>query len=196
MTGSTRAMVAAIALLVAGCSIDGDAAPRDVPEAERELAVVIEGSEAAGGERIYLIGPADDRLLRSVPRDAVTREELIATLLRGPNDEEVAAQYSTVIPPSTQLRGVRTQGQTLTIDLSDDLTELNTPSLIEAIAQIVYTASEIDGIRTVRIEIDGETQAWTTAAGSSKTELQIFDYPGFVQSAQPPYPAAPASPTG
>ena len=192
----TRLAIAAVAVLATGCAIDADAVPRDVPEDERLLSVVIEGSAAAGGERIYLVGPGEDRLLRSVPREAFTREELISTLLRGPNDDEVAAQYSTVIPPATELRGVRTQGQTLTIDLSDDLTELNTASLIEAIAQIVYTAAEIEGVRTVRIAIDGETQAWTTADGSSKTDLRTFDYPGFVQSARPAFPAAPAAPAG
>lgn len=196
MRGYLGCLLATIALSATGCAISADEVPRDVPEDERALPVVIEGSEAAGGERIYLVGPREDRLLRSVPRDAATREELIRTLLRGPNDEEIAAQYSTVIPPSTELRGVRTQGQLLTIDLSPDLIVLETPSLIEAVAQIVYTASEIDGVRIVRIAINGETQAWTTADGSSKVDLRTFDFPGFVQSAQPPYPAAPASPTG
>lgn len=189
-------LFAVAGLAATGCAIDPDDLPRDVPEDERTLPVVIEGSAAAGGERIYLVGPGEARLLRSVPRDAVTRDELIRTLLRGPNDDEVAAQYSTVIPPSTELLGVRTQGQLLTIDLSPDLTVLETPSLIEAIAQIVYTASEIDGVRIVRIAINGETQAWTTADGSSKTDLRTFDFPGFVQSAQPAYPAAPATPSG
>lgn len=184
------------ALAVAGCAIEADDVPRDVPDDERSLALVSEGSEAAGGERIYLVGPGDDRLLRSVPRNAATREELIRILLGGPNDEEVAAQYTSVIPPTTELRSVRTQGEVLTIDLSGDLTELTPAGLVQAIAQIVYTASEIDGVRTVRIEIDGEPQQWPTASGASQTDLQVFDYPGFVQTAQPPYPAAPAAPTG
>lgn len=192
MIGRLCVLVVALGLVGTGCTIDPDDVPRDVPDAERSLALVGEGSEAAGGERIYLIGPGDDRLLRSVPRDAVTRDELMRTLLRGPNDDEIAARYSSVIPPTTELLSIRTQGQLLTIDLTDELTELNTPALVQAIAQIVYTASEIDGVRTVRITVDGEAREWTTADGSSRTDLQTFDYPGFVQTAQPAYPAPPS----
>ena len=35
------------------------------------------GPDASGANRIYLVGPGEDRLLRSVPRDAALREDLI-----------------------------------------------------------------------------------------------------------------------
>jgi hypothetical protein len=182
--------------MLAACGVQPDSAPRDLPEAEQQLPVLGGGATAAtGGDRIYLVGPGEDRLLRSVPRSAGTSPlDLIRVLLLGPNDDELADQYSTNIPPDTEVYSARKQGQFVTIDLSDDITELTPQSLIQAVAQIVYTATAIDGVETVRIEVDDESRVWPTATGEPKADLRVYDYPNLVQSAQPAYPAVPALP--
>ena len=70
---------------------------------------------------------------------------------------------------------------------------LSGSGLVQALAQVVYTATELDGVRSVEIKVDGETQAWPTADLDTTSEpLTIYDYPGMVRSAQPDYPSLPS----
>lgn len=187
-------LIAALVFALGSCGIPTDSAPRDLPEDERSLAIAgsSSGSDAFGADRIYLVAPGEERLLRSVPRDAAQREDLIRILLLGPNDDEIAAQYSSFIPPSTELISARSTGQILILDLTDELSDLSGQSLSQAIAQIVYTATEIDGVEAVQLRINGEEVAWPKPNGDTTADpLRIYDYPGFVQTAQPAYPALP-----
>ncbi|MFP5487515.1 MAG: GerMN domain-containing protein [Acidimicrobiia bacterium] len=194
-TGRAVAAVVGATIALTACGVQPDAAPRDLPEDERPILVDVgpSGSSAAGANRIFLVGPGDDRLLRSVPRQAETRRELIEVLLAGPNDDELAAQYSSFIPPTTELISSRTQGQVITINLSGGITELSGQNLAQAVAQIVYTASELDGVEAVQLRVDGEELAWPKANGETTSEpLRIYDYPNLVVTAQPEFPPVPA----
>lgn len=182
------------ALVMTSCGIQTDSAPRNLPDSERGPAAAgsSSGSDASGADRIYLVAPGDERLLRSVPRDAALREDLMQILLLGPNDDEIAAQYSSFIPPDTQLLSARSKGQILIVDVTGEIAELTGQSLSQAIAQIVYTATEIDGIEAVQLKVDGLEVAWPKPNGEITADpLRIYDYPNFVQTAQPSYPAVP-----
>jgi hypothetical protein len=193
-----RALIAwfAAAASITACGIQPDAAPRDLPEEERTLAVDDgpSGSDASGANRIYLVAPGEERLLRSVPRQAATRRELIEILLAGPNPGELAKQYSSFIPQSTELLSARTQGQVLTINLSGGITELSGQNLAKAVAQIVYTAAELDGVEAIQLRIDGEELAWPVWPSGETTPdpLRTYDYPNLVVTAQPEFPTLPA----
>lgn len=187
--------IGAALLVLASCGVQPDAAPRDLPEDERDLATDDgqTGSDASGADRIYLVAPGEERLLRSVPREASTRAELIEILFAGPNDDELSKQYSSFIPPATELINARPQGQVLTIDLRGGITELSGANLAQAVAQIVYTASELDGIEAVQLRVDGAELAWPKLNGETTSEpLRIYDYPNLVITAQPDFPAVPA----
>lgn len=189
-------IVAAVAALaVAACGVQPDVAPRDLPEEERTIAIDVgpSGSSAAGANRIYLVAPGEERLLRSVPRQAETRAELIEILFAGPNDDELAAQYSSFIPPTTELISARTQGQVLTINLRGGIAELSGQNLAQAVAQIVYTANELEGVEAVQLRVDDEELAWPKASGETTSDpLRIYDYPNLVVTAQPEFPTLPA----
>lgn len=187
-----------VSALLSGCGVQADSIPRDLPDAEQALESSSGSSNTAAGgaDRIYLIAPGEERLLRSVRRDAVSAPDLVRILLRGPNDQEIEAQFNTAIPSTTELISARTQGQILTVNLTQDIIELDTQSLVRAIAQIVYTATELDGIEAVQIEIDGEPLSVPTASGTAtNVPLRIYDFPNTVQTSQPAFPAAPASAT-
>jgi spore germination protein GerM len=179
--------------LLSGCGVQPDSVPRDLPDAEQALESSTGSSNtaASGADRIYLIAPGEDRLLRSVQRDAVSAPDLVRILLRGPTDTEIEAQFNTAIPSTTELISARTQGQILTVNLTPDIIELDTQSLVRAIAQIVYTATELDGIEAVQVEIDGEPLSVPTPSGTAtNVPLRIYDFPNTVQTSQPAYPAA------
>ncbi|MEY2959952.1 MAG: hypothetical protein RLZZ01_2520 [Actinomycetota bacterium] len=195
MTTRTAILRTALVVLLSACGLQPEALPRDLPGDEQAIALSdsTTGSDATGAGRIYLVAPGDDRLLRSVPREASTRRELIEILLRGPNDAELEDQYSSFIPAGTELRSERSQGQVLTIDLAGGITELSGGNLARAIAQIVYTVSELEGVEAVKIRVEDEDLAWPKANGETTADpLRIFDYPNLVITAQPDFPAVPA----
>jgi len=189
------AVIAGVVAL-AGCGVQPDSAPRELPLDERDLIVGNESAnvDASGADRIYLIGPGEDRLLRSVRRAASSAEDLVNLLLLGPNDAETQDQFTSAIPSTTRLIDSHTNGQIFTVDLTSDILDLDTQNLTRAVAQIVYTATELDGIESVRIEVDHEPLSAPTPGGDTTTgQLRIYDFPGLLQTSQPAYPAAPVN---
>jgi hypothetical protein len=193
------AVVAVLAATVAGCGINTDDVPRDVAPDQRALLAVdaADPSGSSGTSRIYLVTPSEtgqQRRLRSVQRDVAARPEpLLGSLLVGPSQAELDARLATSIPPGTQLLGARTAGDVLFIDVSAELNELSGDALVLAVAQIVHTASEIVGVQSVRLRVDGVDQAWPKGDGqTTEGPLRTYDFPGLVQSAQPAYPSLPS----
>lgn len=193
------ALAGAVLLGVSGCTIETDGAPREIP-ADRlgGFGNQVSGDVAAGQNRIYLLTPPDAeerQRLRSVPRNVGDdAEELLSSLLAGPNNEELDAQLSTAIPPELELDGARTVGRVLTIDVNEAFGELTADALRLALAQLVATATELDGVERVRVRTGGETRAWPVGSGELSSEpLSIYDYPGFLETSQPSFPALPTN---
>ena len=185
----------ATAIALTGCGLSPDAAPRDLPADERTLvpAQAASGGQAEGPDRIYLGAPGEERLLRSVPRDAVSRQDLIEILFAGPNEDELDQQYTTFLPANLELLDTFKQGTILFLDVSDELTELTGQPLSRALAQIVYTAAELDGVERVQITVDGNPVSWPRpVGGNTASTLSIYDYPNFAQSSQPAFPGLPS----
>jgi spore germination protein GerM len=114
-------------------------------------------------------------------------------LFAGPNATERDAQLDTAIPAGVELIAARPVGQLLTIDLNDAFDELNTDGLRLAVAQIVSTATDIEGIESVQLRVDGEPRVWPLGnLELTDRPLTKFDYPGLVESSQPAFPAIPS----
>lgn len=194
-----RAVVAALlAAAFAGCAVSEDAGPRDIPLDDLgNFGVAVAGGEAVGTSRIYLLAPSDgtdEARLRSVARDVPAEPvAVLESLISGPNADELAAQLLTAIPPELAIRSARTIGRVLTVDMNDALGELRTDGLRLALAQIVNTAGEIEGVEAVRLRVDGENRPWPTGnLELVERPLTTYDYPGLVESTQPAYPAIPS----
>jgi spore germination protein GerM len=188
-----------IALAVlAGCSIQPEASPNDLPD---EVANVFgepaTGDEAAGTNRIYLLAPPDvdaPQRLRSVQRDvAPAAESVLESLFAGPNADERDAQLDTAIPADVELLDARPVGQVLTVDLNDVFDDLTPDGLRLAVAQIVSTATDIDGVQSVQLRVEGQRRVWPLGSGElTDRPLTKYDYPGLVESSQPDFPAIPS----
>jgi spore germination protein GerM len=84
------------------------------------------------------------------------------------------------------------------VNVSSELQQLTGEALIDGVAQIVLTASEITGVSAVSIAIDGVPQQWPSSSGGLQSEpLTRYDFPGLVLSSQPAFPSVPSpeSPT-
>ena len=185
-------------LVVAGCSIQPDASPNDLPADRAEVfGDVATGDVAAGTNRIYLLAPTDPEVpqrLRPAQRDVPTApKSVLDTLFAGPNAAERDAQLDTAIPADARVLAARPVGQLLTVDLTDVFDELTPDGLRLAVAQIVSTATDIEGVQSVQLRIDGEPRVWPLGNGElTDRPLTKFDYPGLVESSQPAFPAIPS----
>lgn len=203
MRGSRRFVACALgAAVLAGslgaCTIQPESNPRDIPADRRDLLVgdAAAETESAGNARIYLVAPSEpgqQRQLRAVQRDVAAEPNgLIEVLLGGPNQAELDNRFVSVLPNGTELLSARRSGPNLFIDLSDDINELTGEALTLAVAQIVFTGTEIPGVQYLTLRVNGQDQAWPRGDGQSRAgELRIYDYPGFVETSQPPFPAIP-----
>lgn len=197
-----RVCVIFAAVALTSCGIATDDGPRDIPVADQvELGVGTDNAAGAatGTARVYFLSPevtGQSALLASVARDvAETPTALLTALLAGPNEAEQSNQFRTAVPVGTELLDARRQGFVLRVDLSAEVLELSGQVLITAIAQIVFTAAELDGVRGVKILVAGADQQWPRGSGQlTSTPLTIYDYPGLVPSSQPDYPAIPSPP--
>jgi spore germination protein GerM len=197
--GRLVALLLALVAVTAACSIQPESAPNDL--SEERTAVFGEpatGDEAAGTQRIYLLAPPDPQQpqrLRSVSRDVPTgvASAVLESLFAGPNAEERDAQLDTAIPADVELVDTpRLIGRVLTIDMNDAFGDLTPDGLRLAVAQIVTTATEIDGVRAVDLRIDGTEQVWPLGSGElTDRALTAYDYPGLVESTQPAFPGVP-----
>ena len=60
--------------------------------------------------------------------------------------------------------------------------------------ELVATSNEIDGVENLGLQINREDQVWPRGDGqNTNRRLTIYDYPGFVESSQPAYPAIPTA---
>jgi spore germination protein GerM len=77
--------------------------------------------------------------------------------------------------------------------VSSEMQQLTGEALIDGVAQIVFTASEITGVSAVSIVVDGIPQQWPSASGELQSEpLTRYDFPGLVHSSQPAFPSVPS----
>jgi spore germination protein GerM len=191
--------VVVVGSLLGACGIGSDDGPRNVPPGDQQqlrAATDRSASAATGTARVYLLAPERDgqsQVLQAVARDVgENASDVIGELLAGPNAGEVIAQFRTALPVGLQLLAATRRGSVLRVDVSKELGQLAGEALVSAVAQIVCTASELDGVQSVSILIDGATQQWPTGNGELQSRpLTVYDYPGLVLSAQPAYPAIP-----
>jgi spore germination protein GerM len=196
-----RVVALALALLaLAGCGLQPDDLPRDIAEDQRgDLSEVVSGGDDSpvGGRRIFLVSAdstGSTSLLRSVPRDVGSSPtEVLTALLAGPTITEQATRLRSAIPQGTFLVDVEFVAQgTLQVDLSSAIFDATGDSLIDAVAQVIYTANEIEGVDQVLLRVDGQPQQWPRGDGALVNgPLTIYDYPGRAVTTQPDFPAVP-----
>jgi hypothetical protein len=192
----------AVLLFAVGCAIQPDSGPRDIPDDLQEPetpSVSAAGGAARGTDRIYLLAPdgGEQPRLRTVQRETNNDPNTLLTeLISGPNPAELEAGLRSAIPSTLQLLSVRVDAGVVQVDLSDELLDLSGGDLTRAIAQIVFTASEIPNGESVLIRVNRATQAWPDGSGTQhRGPLTTYDFIGWAESAQPAFPVSPAPTT-
>jgi spore germination protein GerM len=201
VTRRALAALAAVSVALAACGIDDDARPRLIgsEDGASELEDATPNSQPALGAsfRIYLLvaqAPGQTPRLQAVTREIdPNATALFTALTAGLNASEQSDRLRSAVPTATELLAAPaiTDG-VITLDLSDAIFEATGNTLVDALAQIVFTMSELPGVSAVQLRVNGVPQEWPTGDGTlTSAPLRVFDYPERNPTSQPDYPSAP-----
>lgn len=162
-----RRYVLALALLVTACGIPVDASPETISVDLGDLGEIEEATGARlAAVSIYLV--RDDRLVH-VTRDLPSPAQLpdvLESLVSGETDPEDRAGLRSSIPIGTELREVTEEGGVARIDLSSDFAVVGGRQELLAVAQVVLTATGIEGVDAVVFELEGTPTDVPTPSGA------------------------------
>jgi len=183
-------LVAALLAAGAACGLSENSDPRaiaanDLPpglidETPSSSTTVADTPSTATINVYYLALQNGVTRLVAVPRDvtdASRAKDRLEALLAPPSPEEQAAGITTSIPADTVLLGTELieADRELVIDLSRSLFDIQGEELRNAFAQLVWTATQLEGVRQVRFLVDGEEYRVPDEAG--------IEQPGAVRQA-------------
>lgn len=165
-----------VLVLLAGCGIPVDDAPEAfiLPEVGPAVDDLPTTGELAAVP-LYLVGGEGlVRVTRDLP-DPIEADVLIGSLLSGVTEPEDRSGLSSSIPSGTELLGLEVADRVATVDLSADFASVGGQQEILAIAQIVLTLTELDGIDGVVFELDGVRTDVPIADGALATVAVTLD---------------------
>jgi hypothetical protein len=180
----TRRRCAAIAALfacvvaAAGCGVPVDKEPTALSRhgipfdllapTQSTTTVTTAPSPIAVPVQIFLIGPtghmaAVTRTVSVSPPDLAT---VLRALLAGPNNVESTAGLQSALTTQTTVLGANIAGGVATVNLGGAFGQLVGPPQIQAVAQIVFTASALPGVTGVTFELSGQSVQVPIASGA------------------------------
>lgn len=191
-------MLVVMPMAVTGCAIQPDGSPRDIPDEDVNDPIEATGGAAEGSSLVFLVAPHEPgqpALLRPVMRDVDSEiSPIVRALLEGPNSTESRDDFASAIPADVELNSAVRRGRAGIVDVNEALDQLDAVDLRTALAQIVMTATAIDEVDEVTIRVNGEDQMWPRGDGALTDQpLTPYDFPGLVESTQPPYPSLSSS---
>ena len=117
--------------------------------------------------QIFLIDPTDHLVAvgRDVPVHAPDLLTVLGALVAGPTDAESAAGLQTALPAQTPVISASITGGVATVNLGGTFGQLVGPPQIQAVAQVVFTASALPGVTGVTFELSGQPVEVPVASG-------------------------------
>ena len=155
--------------LTAGCGIPAEDQPREVAADDVPFDLLAPAAASARPEtpegesapvQVFMYSSDHDRLT-PVEREVeapVEAEEVVKLLLEGATSAEKNKGLSTDIPPRTELldTSLDEDHHVLTIDLSEQILDVQAEGQLRAIAQLVFTATQLKDVERVRFRVEGE----------------------------------------
>lgn len=152
-------------LVSAACGVPTDVRPRTLPPDEVPFGLLVADPTSTtttvppgSSSRVVIFLVAGDNLVKAerVVAAPASVEKVLKALVSGPLDSERARGLATAINPATMVLGASVESDIATIDLSRDFAVgSTTQQAIVALAQIVYTATELANVTGVRFTLDG-----------------------------------------
>lgn len=158
-------------VLVSACGVPIEAEPEVIAfEVDPPPEIEEPAPEDLASVSIYLV--REDQLIHAT-RDLPTPtppDVILASLFGSVTDPEQRADLRTSIPPGSEILDVIQEGSVLRLNLSRDFAAVGGEEEIQAVAQIVLTATSIDGIELVAFELEGVPTDVPVADGALSVE--------------------------
>ena len=151
-------------------AIQPEDVPSDLLDPNPPTSTTLSGSPTTSVTVYLLVRTGSTTRLAPTERevgDASSRGERIAALLLPTSAEEQEEGLISSIPSDTVLLDTELveASDELVVNLSGALFDVQGPELANAFAQIVWTVTELEGVRQVRFRVDGETYRAPDAEG-------------------------------
>lgn len=146
----------AAALLGGSCGVPTEERAHPLPDVPVSLPTAAPTTtpvpQGAPAELFFVRG---DRLAPTVHRVAVhTLAAVLETLAEGPTEEEKMAGMRSAIPVGASLRVASVTDGVAIVEVAE-VAELGGGDQVLAVAQVVFTATGVDGVTAVRLSIGG-----------------------------------------
>lgn len=170
--GTTRWVVMVVAVAatsVAGCGFPTEAEPVAI-EVEEATSPSADTTPAEVPVDTIVVWFVRDGELTSVEREVpkpVQPADAVAAIAGGVTDEEAERGVRSAIPSASMLLTASASRGTVTVQLSSAFAEIPVGDQSLALAQVVFTLTELRGVGRVRFEIDGLTVAVPLPDGTS-----------------------------
>lgn len=178
---AVAAALIAVGLLFASCGLKAEKRPHEISDrALTDLLVPSSSTTTPSGDAVlraslyFVQGEKLKKIFVPAGGRSVSVGRALTLLLSGP-PASADKGLTTSIPPGTTLRQQSISGSTLRIDLSGEIKSLGGSAAKAAYAQLVFTALELPGVRSVRFAIDGDNIDGITDDGSL-TIIQAKNY--------------------
>lgn len=180
MRRRAQALVAGIlvgtACGAAACGVPVDSSPTALTKSRVPFGLLAPSSPsststslppATVGVQIFLVSSTGQLVAveRPVPYP-VSLSSAVAALIDGPTNAESASGLQSAVPAQTDLTSATVSGGIATIDLGGTFGQLVGQSQIDAVAQIVFTATALPNVTDVIFELNGQPVAVPTASGA------------------------------
>lgn len=183
-----------LSMVIAGCGLSADDGPRAIAPDDLPADILDPGTSTSSTVAgltspvtVYLLTREGDTtrlapVLREV-EDPSRPGQRITALLSGVTEAEQDRGLVSSIPADTVLLDTELveDRDELIVDLSGALFDIQARELANAFAQIVWTVTELDGVRQVRFRVDGEAYRAPNAEGVeqdgavSKSDYRALD---------------------
>ncbi len=185
MTRRRAALVVVGALLLSGCGVPNDAAPREISRDRVPFGLLdpdqpsstVPGPSTARAE-IFLV--AADKLVpvtREVAAPA-TADKAVEALLSGPTNAEAARNLRTAIVTTSGLSASAPVAGLVTVELGRAFATSGASSQVLAVAQLVYTVTSLPGASRVSFTVAGRSVAVPLGDGTlTNSAVTRADFP-------------------
>lgn len=167
------AIVAALVVLGA-CGVPTDDAPRPLAEGDipggplaPETTTTTVVDMPGVNSDLWFVRDQED-LQASAANLSSRQPDTVLTALVATVPEELEEGLTTAIPPDTTVLSTELADGTLTVDLSEEFSTISGDSQILAVAQIVFTATDLPGVTRVAFFVEGEPRTVTDASGAEQ----------------------------
>ena len=157
-----------------GSGAGAPAQPRGAsPAAAAEKALTAAQPPKARPATLYFVRIDDDGVIvrqdvrRMVPASETPLTDALSSLMSGPDESDLRQHLVSLIPTGTKLLGVRVQGTTAIVNLSESFmyNHYGIEGYAGQLKQIVYTATAFPTVHDVQILIDGERHDYLGGEG-------------------------------